>query len=382
MLEDESDTVIVIEVVLLLAIFACCLIGNSMMCLVVYKHRGRRSRTYTLLGNLAIADLGLGLFCMPFTIATLISKRWVLGPLLCNANGFMNAFWIPATVFSTTSITIHKYHSLHEPFNPNRAWNRVRVFISLTWLLSFVCGIGPLLGWHKFSYDPMSSQCGLSRAETTLDYSYLVFLAITVYSIPTIINGVSFILLFRTIQRHVARLGQNAIVSQSRTSAQKRTACTFLMIFLSYFICWTPFFIYGLLTLASGKDGLAGQYLTAAYILGFSNSVHNPIIFAFRNKNFRDRFKEIAMALCGRCKGRFRTLTTNTIASNFTSGIFQRSNSGLGSAWYVNSSEVERDDVGFENLSLRLNDDSNDVVILNEMRKHHDNFNSTRNYHA
>jgi len=168
-------------------------------------------------------------------------------------------------------------------------------------------------------------------------------------------------------------LGQNAIISQSRTTAQKRTACTFLMIFLSYFISWTPFFIYGLLTLASGKDGLAGQYLTAAYILGFSNSVHNPIIFAFRNKNFRDRFKEIAMAICGRCKGRFRTLTANP---NLPFGIFQRSDSGLGSAWYVNSSEVEGvGDVGFENLSLRLDEGGNDAVVLNEMRNHHDNSN-------
>ena len=371
MVENQSETVTVIEAALLVVILVCCLIGNSMMFLVIYKHRGPRSRTYTLLGNLAIADLGLGVFCMPFTIITLISKRWILGPFLCNVNGFMNAFWIPATIFSTTSITIYKYNSLHDPFNPNRAWNRVRIFVAFTWFLSLVCAIGPLVGWQRYGFDSFSSQCGLEKAKSTLDYSYVVFLAIVVYSIPIVLNVLSFILLFRTIHRHVVRLGQNAILSHCKTAAQKRTVITFLMVFLSYIVSWTPFFIYGLLPLAGGEEDLAGQYLTAAYILGFSNAVHNPVIFAFRNKNFRGSFKEIALSICGQYRRKFRTLTNTTLTSNFSFRIFQRSESGVGSAWYVDSSEIFGDgDFGFDNASLRV--DTDDEVVLNAMKKHHE----------
>ena len=339
------------------------------MCLVIYKNRGSKSRTYTLLGNLAIADLGLGLFCMPFTIMTLIAKRWVLGSILCSINGFMNAFWIPATVFSTTSITIHKYHSMHDPFNPSRAWRRVRIFIAVTWLLSLVCGVGPLVGWHKFGYNTLSSQCGLERAKSTLGYSYMVFLAVTVYIIPILLNVFSFVRLFRTIQKHVARLGQNAILSQSRTAAQKRTVVTFLLIFLSYLVSWTPFLIYGLLTVAGGKEDLAGQYLTAAYILGFSNTVHNPIIFAFRNQIFRDSFKEIVLSICGRYWRKFRTLTNTTRPLNSSFRMSHPTDSGLGSVWYVDPSGIVRDsDVGFGNASFRLDADGD--AVLTSMKKY------------
>ena len=336
------------------------------MCLVIYKNRGSKSRTYTLLGNLAVADLGLGLFCMPFTIVTLIAKRWVLGSNLCRVNGFMNAFWIPATVFSTTSITVHKYHSLHDPFNPNRAWSRVRAFIAVTWLLSLVCGVGPLIGWHRFGYNTLSSQCGLERANSTLSYSYMIFLAITVYSIPIILNVFSFVRLFRIIRKHVTRLGRSAIMSQSRTAAQKRTVVTFLLIFLSYLISWTPFFIYGLLTVAGGTKDLAGQYLTAAYILGFSNTVHNPVIFAFRNQIFRDSFKEIVLSVSGRYWRKFRTLTNAKSTLNSSFRFSQRNDSGLESAWYVNS---DRDsDFGYDNASFRLD------AVGDAMEKHRDSF--------
>ena len=379
MLSNQSEIVTIIEAVILIIILISCLIGNSMMCLVIFKYRGPKSRTYRLLGNLAIADLGLGLFCMPFTIVTLISRQWILGSFLCNFNGFMNAFWIPATVFATTSITIHKCHSLHDPFNPRRTWNRVRVFVTVTWLLSLICAIGPLCGWHNYGYNQLSSQCGLAAPKTTKDYSYMVFLAVAVYSIPMLLNVICFILLFRAVRKHVVRLGHNAILSQSRTIAQKRTAVTFLMIFVSYVISWTPFFIFGLLKVAGAKRDLAGQYLTVAYMLGFSNTVHNPIIFAFRNETFRESFKEIILSICGRYRRKLRTITNTTLTSNFSFQIFQRSDSGFGSAWYVDTSEINGDasELGFQNATMSL--DGEEDVVLHAMRRHHHDFISQEN---
>ena len=376
--EDGGSTIHIIEATLLVVIFLGCIIGNGMMCVVVFKHREARSRTYTLLGNLAIADLGLGLFCMPFTIITLISGDWVLGPLLCYMNGFMNAFWIPATVFSTTCIGMHKYYSIHDPFNPKRTWRRIRLFMIVTWTLSLLCAIGPLLGWNGYTYFQGSTQCGLAIPSTKLDYIYMIFLAVVVYSIPMLINIVSFVMVFKTVRKHTRRLRLTAVLSSTRTSAQKRTAVTFLVVFISYVISWTPFFVYGLLTGARIEEGVAGQYLTAAYIMGFSNTVHNPIIFAFRNENFRESFKEIILACCGRYRRKFRTITNTTLSSNFSFQLFARRESEFGSTWYLESEAcgegVQERETGLDNVVANsyINDDER--VMLNAMKRHTESF--------
>ena len=344
-----------------------------------FKHRKARSRTYTLLGNLAIADLGLGLFCMPFTIITLMSGDWVLGSFLCNMNGFMNAFWIPATVFSTTCIGMHKYYSMHDPFNPKRTWRRIRLFMIITWTLSLLCAIGPLLGWNGYAYLQGSTQCGLAIPSSKLDYIYMIFLAVIVYSIPMLINIVSFVMVFKTVRKHNQRLRLTAVLSSTRTSAQKRTAVTFLMVFISYVISWTPFFVYGLLTGTRIEEDAVGQYLTVAYIMGFSNTIHNPIIFAFRNENFRESFKEIVMACCGRYRRKFRTITNTTLSSNFSFQLFARRESEFGSTWYLESEacgeRVQEMETGLDNVIANsyINDDER--VMLNAMKRHTESFN-------
>ncbi len=325
----------VIEASILITIFLCCIVGNIMMCLVIFRDKLTRSRTYTLLGNLAIADLGLGICCIPFTVITMFTNGWQLGDALCNINGFMSAFWIPATVFSTTCISVHKYLAMHDPFNPSRTWRRVKIFVSLTWILSLTCAVGPLVGWARFAYQPGSTQCGLASSSSTTDLSYMVFLAIFVYSIPMILNIYSFIKVFAAVRKHSVRIGKTAI--HPSTGVKKRTAVTFLLVFVSYVISWTPFFAYGVLKLSGVKGNLSGQYLTVAYIIGFSNTVHNPIIFAFRNRNFRNSFKEIFQAILLRNRRKFRTIT-NT--SNFSFHIFKRNSTDMSSTWYLSREDI------------------------------------------
>lgn len=256
---------------------------------------------------------------------------------------------------------------MYDPFNPKRIWNRVRIFVATTWILSLVCAGGPLIGWHKFALNVESTQCGLATTESTLHYSYMVFLAIAVYSIPMFLNVLSFILLFKVVHKHVTRLGQSAIFNQSSITSQKRTVVTFLLILVSYVISWTPFFMYGLLKIAEAKLDLAGQYLTVAYILGFSSTVYNPIIFAFRNENFRESVKEIILSVCGRDKRKFETVTNTTLTSSFSFQIFRRNESEFGSAWYIDRSAVMADhDACFE--SPEQISDGNDAIILRTLR--------------
>ena len=322
---------------LVVCIFIACIIGNTMMCVVIFRDRlPRRSPTYTLLGNIAIADLGMGLCCIPFTIITMFGGDWILGEAFCNVNGFMNAFWIPVTVFSTTSVSVHKYLTMHDPFNPARTWTRLKCFVLVTWVTSCICAVGPLLGWSNYAYKSGSTQCGLAPASSNVDLSYLIFLAVNVYIIPMGLNVFSFIKLFAAIRRHSGRIGQNAIITQATSSVEKRAAITFLMVFLSYVLSWTPFFAYGVLLLIGVKGNLSGKYLTASYVLGFSNTVHNPIIFAFRNKSFRNSFKEIFLSILSRHRRKFRTITN---ASNFSLQFFTKSSYDLSSTWYLDGEQ-------------------------------------------
>ena len=66
-------------------VFAAGFIGNSLVCLAVYRNHSMRTVTNYFIVNLAVADLLVILICLPPTVLWDVTETWFLGLRLCKA---------------------------------------------------------------------------------------------------------------------------------------------------------------------------------------------------------------------------------------------------------------------------------------------------------
>jgi hypothetical protein len=83
-----------VQIGLYSAIFLLAVIGNSLVILTLVQNQGMRTITNLFLLNLAIADLLVGVFCMPFTLVGIVLKDFVFGSFLCKLIPYLQGKWI------------------------------------------------------------------------------------------------------------------------------------------------------------------------------------------------------------------------------------------------------------------------------------------------
>lgn len=64
-------------------LFLLAVIGNSLVILTLVQNKRMRTITNLFLLNLAVSDLFLGVFCMPFTLVGMLLRDFIFGELMC-----------------------------------------------------------------------------------------------------------------------------------------------------------------------------------------------------------------------------------------------------------------------------------------------------------
>lgn len=83
MLPNRFDLDVRIQIGLYSVIFLLAILGNLAVILTLVQNQGMRTITNLFLLNLAIADLLVGVFCMPFTLVGIVLKDFVFGAAFC-----------------------------------------------------------------------------------------------------------------------------------------------------------------------------------------------------------------------------------------------------------------------------------------------------------
>ncbi|GIX99199.1 cholecystokinin receptor [Caerostris darwini] len=64
-------------------IFILSVVGNALVILTLAQNKRMRTVTNVFLLNLAISDLLLGVFCMPFTLIGSLLRNFIFGEVMC-----------------------------------------------------------------------------------------------------------------------------------------------------------------------------------------------------------------------------------------------------------------------------------------------------------
>lgn len=284
----------------LIAIVA--LMGNISLFLIVFRSRclQKNSSYFTL--NLALADILVSAVNMPVTVYTIIQDQWLLGEMACKAFGFFNILSFISSVMSLALIAINRlffvvyWKSYKRYFRPIR----VRLYMFLNWLLSLLLSLPPLFGWASFGYIHGKSYCFVIWRGNA---SFAFFMVAVCFFGPLITMAFCYskILWFTKNARRKIKIEETtssaSSIFKNVSPEESRITNTFLIVLVTFIICWLPFAITMFLEIYLSY-GLPRWLDMGSLMLGYLNSLCNPIIYSVRNRQFRKAFKEL-YALCG-----------------------------------------------------------------------------------
>ncbi|XP_070572116.1 adenosine receptor A1-like [Ptychodera flava] len=278
-----------------IAIFAVG--GNALVCWAVYRNKHLRCVTNYFIVSLAVADLCVGLFAIPFSWVTSIGL-----PRDFYACLLLNCFIIIMTqssIFSLLAIAMDRFFAVTSPLKYRRllSTRRCIAIIIATWFFAFFIGLVPVMGWNLG--PPPEPRCYFVEV---IDMEYMVYFNFFGCVLtPLILMIFIYIRIFHTVRRQLRKM-KEMYASQPDAAAKHlaaftlkevKTAKSLAVIMILFAVSWLPLHILNTINLVCEHCNVPYPLLLSTIMLSHANSAMNPIFYAFSNKEFKYTFVKL-----------------------------------------------------------------------------------------
>lgn len=286
----EVEFVASTVVYVLLALFV--ILGNILV-IAAFRFNSRlRTINNTFLVGLAISDLLVGLISIPLWIyfsACQQHSTCADSHELLTFYSTVDIFTGCASVLQLTAISIERYLAITRPIN-HRSYSMWMYYamIAAAWVFAFIiAGLFPVQQnkWQK---------------------SYSIILFTTCFALPALVILTVYAIIFQTAKGTSRARVHPAGATKSPAQNEAKIAATIAVITGLFVIAWLPFFVVNLIAqfcmpcLPPYPDVL--RLIRFVKWMHYSNSMVNPLVYAYRNAEMRKTFKRLLL-FCLCCDG-------------------------------------------------------------------------------
>ncbi|XP_077088034.1 adenosine receptor A2b [Siphateles boraxobius] len=306
-----------------LVIAVLSIAGNVLVCWAVAINSTLKNATNYFLVSLAVADILVGCLAIPFAITISIGLHSDFYGCL-----FLACFVLVLTqssIFSLLAVAIDRYLAVKIPLRYKElvTGKRAREIIAILWILSFIIGLIPFVGWNRKdlscsrnesgsiqtgnSSDAADMETGFLQScclecffENVVDMSYMVYFNFFGCVLPPLLIMLGiYIKIFTVARKQLRQIELKCSVSNGENhhhgllQREIRAAKSLSIIVGLFALCWLPVHILNCLTLFYSELEKPSFIMNTAIILSHANSAVNPIIYAYRIREFRFTFRKI-----------------------------------------------------------------------------------------
>ncbi|XP_054706482.1 tachykinin-like peptides receptor 99D [Uloborus diversus] len=272
------------------AVFLVAVVGNICVLWVVISRRRMRTVTNYFIGNLALADVVIGLLAVPFQFQAALLQKWLLPAFMCAFCPFIQVLSVNVSVFTLSAIAFDRYISVLHPFKRQGTSKlSAKLIILCIWLFGALAASPYLIAYHvTFVYNPPTGDftrpfCANTGVSTRLWGMYQYGLVALQYVLPLCFIAFAY-------GKMGMRLRMEGCVTAPRDDTvlkNKKKVIKMLSIVVALFgICWLPFQTYNVLQEMMPQIN-EYKYINViwffAHWLAMSNSCYNPFIYAIYN---------------------------------------------------------------------------------------------------
>lgn len=168
------------------------IVGNSFVILVFA--RGRRSRTdlRPFLINLAICDLIMAIFCMPFTFIYTMMGTWIFSKPMCPIVVLVQLVSVSGSVFTNMAIGIDRFMAVMFPLRARLTKQRAKYVICVIWIGSAALS-SIQLKVSRAEESPAGTMICQEQWDSINDRKlYTVIVFVITYLIPLLILSITY----------------------------------------------------------------------------------------------------------------------------------------------------------------------------------------------
>ncbi|XP_035250132.1 cholecystokinin receptor-like [Anguilla anguilla] len=344
--QKEMDSV---RILLYSFIFLLSVFGNLLIIAVLILNKRMRTVTNSFLLSLAVSDLMMAVFCMPFTLIPNLLGDFIFGAAMCKIVAYFMGISVSISTFSLVAIAIERYSAICNPLK-SRAWqtrsHAYRV-ITATWILSFLIMVPYPIFSVLVAFDKPNRatrhMCRLDWPMSHIEQSWYILLLSVLFIIPGVVMIIAYGLISRELYRGIqfeldqkkqagemkngltttvssgcdegdgcyvqvvkrpVAMEMSALTpvsaakverprsntSEAKLMAKKRVIRMLMVIVAMFFICWMPLYsvnTWKAFDLQSAHRALSGAPISFIHLLSYTSACVNPIIYCFMNKRFR-----------------------------------------------------------------------------------------------
>ncbi|XP_020865279.1 5-hydroxytryptamine receptor 5A [Phascolarctos cinereus] len=293
---------------------------NLLVLATILRVRTFHRVPHNLVASMAISDVLVAALVMPLSLVHELSgHRWKLGRRLCQLWISCDVLCCTASIWNVTAIALDRYWSItrHLEYTLRIRKRISNVMITLTWLLSAVISLAPLLFAWGETYSADNEECQVSQ-----EPSYTVFSTVGAFYLPLCVVLFVYWKIYKAAKFRIGSKKTNSVtpvpeaveVKEAlhqpqmvftarhamvtfqtdgdtwREKKEKKAAVMVGILIGVFVLCWIPFFITELISPFSSCN-IPPIWKSIFLWLGYSNSFFNPLIYTAFNKNYNSAFK-------------------------------------------------------------------------------------------
>ncbi|KAE8746992.1 Sulfakinin Receptor, partial [Frankliniella occidentalis] len=167
-----------------------------------------RTVTNVYLLNLAVSDLLLGVFCMPFTLLGQLLKNFVFGAAMCKLIPYFQAVSVSVGVWTLVAISLERYFAICRPLKSRRWQTQFHAYkmIAVVWLASCLWN-APILVVSRLMamQNTGRHKCREVWSSHSSERIYNLFLDAMLLLVPLLIMSLAYLLIVSKLWRGLRR---------------------------------------------------------------------------------------------------------------------------------------------------------------------------------
>ncbi|XP_075215220.1 RYamide receptor-like [Lycorma delicatula] len=288
--------------VLLFSVTATLSLSGNLTVIIILS-LGKRSSgdLKAFLINLAVSDVTMAIFSIPFTYTMFLLGRWVFAPWFCPIVMAMQHVSVIVSVYTLMAIGIDRYKAVMHPLDLRTRKCRNKLVIAGIWVMAgAVSAVQLYISEAKqFKYDRQwHYECREQWSSPSYSQAYTVFVFSFTFGVPLLGLAYTYSAIAWRMWRRASPGNPDPDRDLVQLRAKKKVIKMLATVVILFTLCWLPlqmflvlfYFIpgFGTWDTETGRRVYALSYFACLWLAN-ANSFVNPLVYCFMSDNFRVR---------------------------------------------------------------------------------------------
>ncbi|XP_048361813.1 neuropeptide Y receptor type 4-2-like [Sphaerodactylus townsendi] len=283
------------------------ILGNT--CLIGIMARQKATPTNVLLINLVASELVMCIFCLPFTVITVLLNYWTFGEAMCKVTAFLQCMSVTVSILSLVLIAVERHQLIIHPTGWKPGLPQAYQGIAASWIFASLVSLpfvtNSTLRNGGFQWSAGIGDSNMDKAICTCPWSsekdrltYAMALLLLQYCMPLAVILVCYLRIYLRLRKR-----EGLFEKSKPTCPLKHINLLLASMVVAFAVCWLPLHVFNGIADWNYKlipSCLHDLIFSVCHLAGMASTCVNPIIYGFLNKNIK---KEV-MALLASCPRR------------------------------------------------------------------------------